>query len=73
MGPFVAVVIIVLHTPGGYEVGVNVDKIVSMREDEDKGHISGHVRCLINTNDGKFVSVIESCEEVRSLMTGVGK
>lgn len=62
MGPFVAVVIIILHTPGGYEVGVNADKIVSMREDEGKANISGHVRCLLNTNDGKFIGVIESCE-----------
>lgn len=71
MGPFVAVVIIILHTPGGYEVGINPDKIVSMREDEGRANISGHVQCLINTNDGKFIGVIESCEEVRSLMGAV--
>jgi hypothetical protein len=68
MGLLAAVAIIILHTPGGHEVGINPDKIVSMREDEGKANISGYVKCLINTNDGKFISVIESCEEVRSLM-----
>ena len=71
MGPLVVVAIIILHTPGDHQVGINPDKIVSMREDEGRANISGHVKCLINTNDGKFIGVVESCEEVRSLMMGV--
>ena len=71
MESLATVVIIILHTPGGYDFSINPDKIVSMREDEGKALISGHVRCLINTVDGKFIGVVESCKEVRSMIDGV--
>jgi hypothetical protein len=64
-------VLIVLHVPGGHEVVLNADMIVSMREGEggDKNKVmTGEARCFINTNDGKFVSVVETCSEVRKLI-----
>jgi hypothetical protein len=63
--------LIILHTPGGKEVAINSDAIVSMRDGEHKGeYLSEAVGCMINTNDGKFVSVVESCEAVREKITG---
>jgi hypothetical protein len=62
----VTVTILILHAVGGAEISVNADKIVSMRDGEQKGeYVNSKVRCIINTNDGKFVNVIETCAEVR--------
>ena len=61
-----AVVILILHSPSGAEISVNADKIVSMRDGERKGeHVANTLGCVINTNDGKFISVTETCAEVR--------
>jgi hypothetical protein len=65
-----AVLLVLLHTPGGYEVFVNPDSVTSMRADRpDKEHtvMADAVRCLLNTNDGKFISVIETCSQVEKL------
>lgn len=65
----IAVVILILHTPGGHEVGISAEKIVSMRDGEGRGeYVTKKVGCVINTNDGKFIGVIESCAEVRRMI-----
>lgn len=65
----VAVVLLILHAPGGKEITVNADKIVAMRGGEHQGQVVHEsIGCVINTNDGKLVNVIETCEEVRILM-----
>jgi hypothetical protein len=66
------VLLIVLHTLDGREIDVNPDQITSMREAredsaDDKAFTKG-VRCMINTTDGKFVSVVEDCATVRRLI-----
>jgi hypothetical protein len=64
-------VLIVLHTVDGRDVIVNTDQISTMREAHEPGDpdraFTGKVRCMINTTDGKFVTVIEECSQVRSL------
>jgi hypothetical protein len=52
-------------------VKVNSALVTTMRAADGKGnkYIAGDARCLIHTSDGKFVSVIESCDEVRELFT----
>jgi hypothetical protein len=61
-----AYIFLVLHVPGGREVTIELDEIVSMRESEGKNeHFVDKVHCMINTTDGKFISVIETCEQVR--------
>ncbi len=61
--------LIVLHTLDGREIDVSPAQITSMREAkpdsaDDRAFTSG-VRCMINTSDGKFISVIETCALVR--------
>jgi hypothetical protein len=62
-------VLVVLHTLDGREIDINPAQVTSMREARDdnadnKAFTDG-VRCMINTTDGKFVTVIEECRAVR--------
>lgn len=60
---------LLLHLPGGREVSIAVSEIVSMRDGERKGELlSPEVGCMINTEDGKFISVTESCRTVRDMI-----
>jgi threonine dehydratase len=66
-----AVALIVLHSPDGHVVLVNPDGVTSMHSaiaGQKNQNISDKVRCLVNTTDGKFVSVIETCDAVRELI-----
>lgn len=68
------VLIIVLHSLTGYEVHVNPRQVTSMREPEnDHKHFVEGAQCLINLADGKFVTVKETCAEVRQLIEEVVK
>jgi len=65
----VVYIFLVLHVPGGREVTIAVNEIVSMREGEGKGeYLTDQMRCMINTEDGKFISVVETCQEVRDMI-----
>ena len=65
----VAVTIIILHSLTGAEISVNPEAIVSMRDGEHTGqYITKEVNCVVTTSDGKFISVIETCAEVRALI-----
>jgi uncharacterized protein YlzI (FlbEa/FlbD family) len=61
--------LIVLHTLDGREIDINPKQITSMREakedDEDGKAFTSGVRCMVNLTDGKFVTVVETCAEVR--------
>jgi len=62
-----AVVLLLLHGPDGHEIIVNPAAVTSMHaavEGAPNKLVTNEVRCLINTADGKFVSVVESCEAV---------
>ena len=63
------VTMIVLHSATGVEIDINEKLITNMRSPEP-GHknLSENVRCQINMSDGKFVTVRETCEEVRRLI-----
>jgi hypothetical protein len=65
-----AVLLVLLHTPKGFEVYVNPQNVTSMRADDpSKQHelMTDAVRCMLNLSDGKFVSVVETCDQVRAL------
>jgi hypothetical protein len=67
----ITVILIILHAPDGHEIRLNPDQITSMHAaipGEANKMISDKVECLINTTDGKFVSVVETCDTVRDLM-----
>jgi hypothetical protein len=63
---------ITLHQPDGNEVQLNVETVISMRgrqanykgEYDAAGHFTENAKCVINTSDGKFVAVSETCKEV---------
>jgi hypothetical protein len=61
--------LILLHGPGGQEIEINPNEIVSLREPrgEAEGHVSKEVRCMVNTVDGKFSAVVETCATVRGM------
>jgi len=57
--------LLVLHSPDGHEIDLNKGEIVSIREPQgNEGHMSSKVHCVINTVDGKFTPVRETCMEV---------
>jgi hypothetical protein len=63
------VVMIILHSATGVEIDVNTANITNMRSPEPGNRLfTPDVRCLINMSDGKFVTVRETCEEVRRAM-----
>jgi hypothetical protein len=52
--------------PDHQQIVINADAVVSVREPRDtETHFHQKIECLIATNDGKFVGVIESCDVVR--------
>ena len=62
-------VMVILHSATGVEIDVNTATITNMRSPEPgHKHFTPDVRCLINMSDGKFITVKETCEEVRRVM-----
>jgi hypothetical protein len=63
----IATALVQLTGPGGQIIDVNPAEIVSLREPQQTGyhHFENNVHCVINTVDGKFIAVIETCDIVR--------
>jgi hypothetical protein len=69
----VVAVLVLLHAPDGHEIVLNSAAVTSMHSaipGEPNKAFTAAVECLINTSDGKFVSVVESCDKVRDLVEG---
>ena len=67
----VALVLILLHGPDGREITLNPQAITTLQAARDgvvNNVIAPDVKCVVNTTDGKFTSVVESCERVRELI-----
>ena len=63
------VVLIILHSATGVEIDLNEKLITNMRGPEVGNRLfTDNVKCLINMSDGKFITVRETCEEVRRLI-----
>ena len=63
--------LIILHSLSGGVLLVNPKLITSMKAhqpNKENAHIAKDVECVINMADGKFLSVIETCDEVRKLI-----
>lgn len=72
----VAAALVLLHGPDGRQILLNPDLVVSMQaaiEGKANKQLADEVRCLINTNDGKFISVVENCDRIQELFRKVGK
>lgn len=76
MNYLLALTLIVLHSVDGFETIINPEQIVILRPSSEaaKGTpnqliVPGKgVRCIIGLTDGKFVSVVETCDAVRALI-----
>lgn len=69
--------LILVHMIDGREVQINPAEIVRMRtgrdEDDPKRQFPADVNCVIAFTDGKFLSVSETCSQVRELIEGESK
>jgi hypothetical protein len=63
--------LILLHGPDDHIILISPDQVTSLREakpGEEGRHFTDTVHCMVNTTDGKFVTVVEPCSTVRTLM-----
>ena len=65
-----AVALVLLHRADGGAVQVAVGQVTSLHTAARSGPkvIASGARCVIWLTDGKLLSVIESCEQVRRLL-----
>jgi len=75
---FVLVVLhlVLLHTVDGRETLVNPEQVTSLthrNEDAPNKLLTDTVQCVIGFSNGKFVSVIEHCDEVQRKLEDAGK
>jgi hypothetical protein len=75
---FITIVLIALHSPDGMEILVNADEITMLRPSREaigkpNDLVTGGVRCIIGLNNGKYISVVESCGMVREAINASAK
>jgi hypothetical protein len=61
------VVLLVLHGPNGHEITLNAQQVTSLHAaipGQPNRQFTDKTRCIVNTTDGKFISVVETCDEV---------
>jgi hypothetical protein len=67
----IAASLIALHTPPHARIDLNPAQIVMLREPRDhETLLSQEAECIVLTVDGKFVAVVETCDQVRALLAG---
>jgi hypothetical protein len=62
--------LVLLHGLDGREIYINPETVTTMRapiHGKENKVISAETQCVLNTTDGKFISVIETCDKVREL------
>lgn len=67
----VVALLLLLHGPTGREIRLNPHSVTSLHMAEKQGRnqaITDAANCLINTTDGKFISVVETCEAVSRMI-----
>jgi hypothetical protein len=73
---FAAAVIITLHSGTGVPIEINPHEITSMRNPEPTApspSFSKELHCMINMSDGKYVTVKETCDQVKKMIEGHDK
>jgi hypothetical protein len=69
----VLMVLIILHAVDGHEITINPEQITAMRPSnptKPNEYLVDGVNCMINQTDGRYVSVAETCEQVRAIIEG---
>jgi hypothetical protein len=67
----VAAKLIGVHSLDGHEIAISPQQVTSLRAarpHKPNELVAPHVHCLVGLTDGKFVSVTESCAEVREML-----
>lgn len=65
--------LILLHSIDGHEITIASQQVTSLRAHQPgkpNKLMTDDANCLIGLTDGRFVTVIESCAEVRELLKG---
>lgn len=67
-----AVVMILLHAPGGAIIEINPEQVTSLREKHESNEhtVTKEANCQVSLVDGKFVLVVEPCYQVRKMIEG---
>jgi hypothetical protein len=74
--PFQALIVasglIVLHAPDGHEVFINPGEVTTLHQKlgAGKNTFTPDAACMINTTDGKFITVVENCLKVIDTIRG---
>jgi hypothetical protein len=66
----IALGLVELTGPGGQVIEVNPNEIVSVREPRGADHFGKDVHCLVFTSDGKYIGVVQTCEQVKAIVDG---
>ena len=63
-----ALQLISLHAPGHQLIIINSASIVSMRtpREHNESYLHESVNCVLSMNNGKLISVVENCDQVRA-------
>jgi hypothetical protein len=68
----IAMLLIALHGPDGHDISINLDEITSVHckipGSKGSGAFAAGANAVINTTDGKFVSIRETCEELKAII-----
>jgi hypothetical protein len=61
---------ILLHGPNGQALFINPAQIVSVRQPRglNTGHWPHGTNCLVTTVDGKYVTTLETCPQIKELL-----
>lgn len=68
--------LLLLHGPTGREIRINPRNITSLHASvptQRNKAVAEGAHCLINTSDGKFVSVAETCDAVSQMIAEASK
>ena len=69
----VAQALLILHSVSGVAVEINPNAITHLRNPDTSHSFTEKARCMVNLSDGKYVTVIETCEQVRRAIEDLRK
>jgi hypothetical protein len=62
MATWIILGLVLIAGPGGQEIAIYPDKIVSLRT--PRGGVHKDVKCVLHTVDSKFISAAETCKAI---------
>jgi len=63
-----ATAFIQLTGPDNQVIQLNPKSIIDFRTPRGTDHFAPGTRCLIHTTDGRFISVVETCDEIHHIL-----